>query len=395
MILGIVEGFYGRPWDILDRISMVEFIGGLGLNAYIYGPKEDPRHRERWRTPYPDLSDFALLAEAAWRRGVDLFFALSPGLDVDYSSRADVDAAVRKLTPMAELGYEPALFFDDIPPIIRGAGFRSLAQAQSQFVNRVLDELGANRLIFCPTYYWGFREGYLREIGESLDSKVLVMWTGPHIVPPRIKADDVDRAAELLGRRPVIWDNYPVNDYFLSRGVYRLHMGPFKGREKKAVEKSAGYVLNPMPQSEASKMAVYTFAEFLRGNYNEEAAAAEASERLAGAAAEAFLYFVRLNSASPLDPDADYVPTREDAGSLKRAVEELRRLKNRKLLAEISPVLDFLESLASALPKPNPSYPSLSPGNVQAAGHYEPPLSDVEMADFFGAVIRRRPWWLG
>ena len=49
---GIVEGFYGKPWDFEDRMDLLRYFGKLKLNTYIYGPKDDPYHRfPSWREP--------------------------------------------------------------------------------------------------------------------------------------------------------------------------------------------------------------------------------------------------------------------------------------------------------------------------------------------------------
>ena len=51
---GVVEGFYGKPWTQEQRVDMMAFCEAHGLNAYIYAPKDDPYHREKWREPYPE-----------------------------------------------------------------------------------------------------------------------------------------------------------------------------------------------------------------------------------------------------------------------------------------------------------------------------------------------------
>ena len=51
---GIVEGFYGKPWNFDIRVDMLKFCGEYNLNSYIYAPKDDPYHRDKWREPYPD-----------------------------------------------------------------------------------------------------------------------------------------------------------------------------------------------------------------------------------------------------------------------------------------------------------------------------------------------------
>ena len=39
---GFIEGFYGYPWDMEDRISLMEYGKRFKMNVYIYGPKSDP-----------------------------------------------------------------------------------------------------------------------------------------------------------------------------------------------------------------------------------------------------------------------------------------------------------------------------------------------------------------
>ena len=54
LLRGIVEGFYGTPWNFDIRADLLKFCGEYNLNAYIYAPKDDPYHRSKWREPYPE-----------------------------------------------------------------------------------------------------------------------------------------------------------------------------------------------------------------------------------------------------------------------------------------------------------------------------------------------------
>ena len=47
--LGIIEGFFGRPWTWAERTDAVRFLGPRGYGFHIYSPKADPRLRRRWR----------------------------------------------------------------------------------------------------------------------------------------------------------------------------------------------------------------------------------------------------------------------------------------------------------------------------------------------------------
>ena len=50
---GAIEGFYGSPWTTEERLDHLAFAGRFKLNTYVYAPKDDPYHRDRWREPYP------------------------------------------------------------------------------------------------------------------------------------------------------------------------------------------------------------------------------------------------------------------------------------------------------------------------------------------------------
>jgi hypothetical protein len=67
---GTVEGFYEPPWSHAAHLAHLEFSAEVGLNTYVYAPKDDPHHRARWREPYPaaELARLSDLAAAA-RRG--------------------------------------------------------------------------------------------------------------------------------------------------------------------------------------------------------------------------------------------------------------------------------------------------------------------------------------
>ena len=48
---GIIEGFYGIPWTFEERKSMINFLSDIGLNQYIYAPKDDPYHNKNGEKP--------------------------------------------------------------------------------------------------------------------------------------------------------------------------------------------------------------------------------------------------------------------------------------------------------------------------------------------------------
>jgi hyaluronoglucosaminidase len=268
---GIIEGFYGPPWSHQQRLRLLEFAELYKLNAYVYAPKDDPFHRERWREPYAGkaLREFQQLVDAAARHGVRFCFAISPGVSMRYSSRADFAALCRKIEAMRAMGVDAfALCLDDIPSEIHHAqdkrAFTSLGEAHAQVTNRLRDYLDRvapqSLLIFCPTDYTGTRSTpYLKAIAERMRKEVLVLWTGAQVCTPIIGSDDADAYAAAIGRSPVIWDNYPVNDYNRNR----LFLGPIRSRANDLHEHSAGLIANPMNEGEASKIPLATIADYL------------------------------------------------------------------------------------------------------------------------------------
>ena len=76
--LGIIEGFFGRPYSWVERADMVRALAPHGYGFYLYAPKADGYLRRNWREPYPDadlqaLRDFAgVCRDAGFRFGVGL-----------------------------------------------------------------------------------------------------------------------------------------------------------------------------------------------------------------------------------------------------------------------------------------------------------------------------------
>ena len=46
--LGIIEGFFGRPWSWTERADAVRFLRPHGYSFYLYAPKADSWLRRRW-----------------------------------------------------------------------------------------------------------------------------------------------------------------------------------------------------------------------------------------------------------------------------------------------------------------------------------------------------------
>src|SRR5262249_14998005 len=146
---GVVEGYYGRPWSGDARRDVIRFMGAHRLNTFVYAPKNDPYHRDRWRDPYPTdaLADLRATAAVAARAKSRFAYALSPGLDVCYACRDDFGSLTAKLRQIGRARVRTfALFFDDVfgglthPEDVDrygGTDGPALARAHADLVNRV------------------------------------------------------------------------------------------------------------------------------------------------------------------------------------------------------------------------------------------------------------------
>ncbi|SED56005.1 beta-N-acetylhexosaminidase family protein [Streptomyces melanosporofaciens] len=276
---GVIEGFYGSPWTHAERMDQLAFYGDVKMNTYIYAPKDDPYHREKWREPYPaaKLAELGELVRQATDHHVRFTFAVSPGNSICYSDPADTAALEAKLDAVYDLGVRSfSMPLDDISytrwnceadrATYGDPSSEAAAEAQSDLLNAVqkefLDERADTRpLQMVPTEYGDVTDTpYKRVLRERLDARVEVMWTGTDVVPPHITVADAERAAAVWGRKVFVWDNYPVNDYGQAEG--RLLLAPYDAREPGLHRQLSGLVLNPMNQAAASKVALFGGADF-------------------------------------------------------------------------------------------------------------------------------------
>ncbi len=74
--LGLIEGYYGKPWSWQDREATIAFLKPHGYGYYIYAPKADPHLRKLWRERHPQETAKALLRLASRCRRLDVRFGL-------------------------------------------------------------------------------------------------------------------------------------------------------------------------------------------------------------------------------------------------------------------------------------------------------------------------------
>jgi len=292
---GVIEGYYGNPYSIQERDDLLKFMSKYKFNIYVYAPKNDPYHRELWDQPYPDkyMQKLVKNIKTAKDLGIDFCYAISPGgKKIKYNSDEDLNKVFEKLKCFHNKGIKSfALLFDDIPDQFANKedreSYTSFAQAHADFANRLnkkLKEIDPSiKLTICPTYYAGIKpfNPYLKELGSTLNKDIDIFYTGPEVCSKTISKQDCLDFAQDAGRKPLIWDNYPVKDGDMAG---EMHIKPITGRSKDLAEGVKGILINPMDLEECSKVPIATFADYMEhpDNYNSQKSFILALKELAG-----------------------------------------------------------------------------------------------------------------
>lgn len=376
-VRAIVEGFYGNPWTHQDRLDQFRFYGDNKLNMYIYAPKDDPYHRDKWRDPYPqeEMARMQELINTAAENKVDFVFAISPGKDIDINSEADYQALVDKCESLYNMGVRSfSILWDDI--------FTDDGAGQAAIMNRFNKEFvkakgDVKPLITVPTQYWGtsmFTDGqvkpYTKGFAENLDTDIEVMWTGENVMSETVTLDDAEKVNNLYNRKMLLWWNYPVSDY----RVDKLALGPIYNLGNDLDSKIGGFVMNPMEFAEASKITLHTGADYAWNTeaYNHDKAWDNAISDLVGEELkESFKKFAdhstRLDTGREDAPemraimdsfwnkvDNKQIPATELESlkvgfeSIKSAVSETQSKLYSEMLEEVAPQLEKLTNYADA-----------------------------------------------
>jgi len=248
MLKGYIEGYYGRLFSKDEREKVIKHMSRLGMDFYLYGPKEDLYHRIEWDKAYPVkeqkiLRDLTIICK---KNKIRPIFAISPGLKSSNVSISDKKNLILKIKQAQKLGFEEfAIFFDDINHERNG----TLAESHLEMIEIVssIDKVEYEDLFICPTVYCtSFAQGdlenntYLRVLASEIDPRVSILWTGDEVVSETIPQKGLKDIRGLFSNPLIIWDNFYANDYCPSR----FYIGPYKGR--KSIYKFASAVgINP------------------------------------------------------------------------------------------------------------------------------------------------------
>jgi hypothetical protein len=279
-VRGVLEGFYGKPWPDANRNTLIPWMGDLKMNIFLYTPKDDAKLRFGWRLKLSgkELEEVRALNEFAAGHFVKYCWSLSPGMSINFSSEKDQKSAYFKYKSVLEKGVRCfTIAFDDVGPTLspydRGK-FATYWEGQMSFVNKVIgklmDEYPDATFAFAPNDYWAelcHDSEYLRYVGEHLDKRLSIGWTGNKIIPPTVTPEDAKYYEYYIKRKPFLGDNYPVSDNITKDGG-RISLGPLRGRDPRLHRYIRGFTANGAPLPEASKPAFMTIADFTWNPYN-------------------------------------------------------------------------------------------------------------------------------
>ena len=271
-LLGVIEGFYGRTWSWPLRRAVIEFLQQQQCNAYVYAPKADRYLRREWRQTYPaaEFEELLALREHCRAHRIQFGLGFSPwGLQVSYSE-SDRVALTERFAQLNRLDADVlCILFDDMPGAVD-----DLARRQAAIVGDIMTASSARRFVVCPTYYsfdpvleevfGAMPARYLETLAELLPRAVDMFWTGPQVMSTGYTAEDMAAITARIGRKPLLWDNYPVNDG--RRSSRFLNLLPVRRRPPQLRQWCRGHLANPMNQPLLSLLPLASLAQ----NYRDE-----------------------------------------------------------------------------------------------------------------------------
>ena len=275
---GFIEGYYGNPWSNADRAELMRYGGDLKLTQYFFAPKDDPYHNKKWRELYPEekLAEIRELARVGNQNKTRYVWTIHPfmnnrirfGNDADYQK--DLETIKAKFTQLMDVGVrEFGILADDAPSPV--GGYNSYNRLMKDMTDWLTEKQATyvglrKEMIFVPGQYWGNgREDELKSLNENLPTSTSMTLTGGKIWGEVSESflSNLKNNLSAGGKtyRPVsLWINWPVTDnskqhLILGGGEKFLHPN---------VDPSllSGIMLNPMQQSEPSKIALFSAAQY-------------------------------------------------------------------------------------------------------------------------------------
>ena len=263
---GFIEGYYGNPWSTEDRAELMRWAGNFKLNSYFYAPKDDPKHNARWYERYTDEeleAKIKPLAEAGNASKCQFVYALHPFMSsainkTNYDAKIVqlkakfeqvIKAGVRQIAVLADDAGVP----DEDPQL-----YVKLMTDLTEWVSSadMQEKYPGLKVIipFCPNDYMGNGSSAQFQTLKNLPETVPLVVTGGRIWG-EVSSEFTTNFTNNAGRGPYMWINWPCSDNskrHLIMGGYTTFLHP--GVDPSNIQ---GIVLNPMQQSEPSKVAIF------------------------------------------------------------------------------------------------------------------------------------------
>lgn len=280
---GIVEGFYGHPYSVESRLSLLDYCKRYKMNMYVYGPKADPYHAGKWREDYPATitdhqrhmglitqDDLRTLASKSKACNVAFIWSIHPALEgggINFGNLdPGVEAIMEKFDHLYQLGIRHfGVSIDDMsghPYNQSELADKAQIKLYEKFNKPgIKPEQQVGPMLFVPTQYaLNYGTSTLSSF-KNIHKDVLVAFTGYDCFS-NIRGSACNRMADLIGRNPIMWWNNPVNDDYDEF----LYMHGLTARwtieDKTPISTLQGLILNPMNQGQVSKIALFSSADY-------------------------------------------------------------------------------------------------------------------------------------
>lgn len=287
---GAVEGYYGYPWSVEGTLSWMEYAKRYKMNVFLYGPKSDPYHLGKWDEDYPSevsaedakngvrtKDEMRQYAEGAAASKVNFVWVAHPAMQkpIDFTNEETIaeglDRLMNKFDHMYQLGVRQfGIFVDDISNEIAAQScdmqIYMLNQIQDRLYQKYNIEDAANEdkvkpLFFTPAWYTTGSSGAAQNLPKlkNVHPDVEICFTGNNVFSS-ISNASATTFKNWIGRTPVMWWNYPVND--AEDSVFFTNPINFDYSQDPNPSNIKGVLANPMNFSEASKVAFFGLADY-------------------------------------------------------------------------------------------------------------------------------------
>ncbi|HOC92702.1 MAG TPA: beta-N-acetylglucosaminidase domain-containing protein [bacterium] len=278
-VRGVLEGYYGAPWAPADTLRTLDWMGDQKMNIFLYAPKDDPKNRSDWRSPYTEkeLKRFQAFNDVSILNNIQFCWEISPGVSITYSSEQHFQDLIAKFHAVADIGVKCfVLAFDDTGKALSKeedkARYKNIGEAQADITNRayesIIKRVPDAKFSFVPVEYWNenVTEEYSGTVGDILHPDIIYGWTGNEICSWSVNKTDADFVAGYINRKPLLGDNVPVVDTFMAiKGP--ISLGPFQRRASDLHLSILGLTANAMPWMYSSWVNLAAIADYAWNPY--------------------------------------------------------------------------------------------------------------------------------